>query len=147
MLKKLVIAAFLLTLVFPVMASQPAIKAAKKSNAPTFVVYYFYAQPRCMTCRAIEADTGKAVQKHFAAELKSGAIQWQAVDVGKPENKHFIKEFQLYTKSVVLVELQNGKTVRHEILQKVWELIHSPEKFDKYIQKSVEDFIMKGLGK
>ncbi len=148
MWKHIFAAVLLLTaIVVPATAADTHDTAVKKTHAPKFVVYYFYAQPRCQTCRAIEADTGKAVQKHFAKELKSGAIQWHAVDVGKPENKHFIKEFQLYTKSVVLVELRNGKTVRHQLLQKVWELIHSPVEFDQYIQKSVEDFIMKGLAK
>ena len=147
MWKHILTAALLFAMVAPATAADTHGTAVKKTHAPVIVVYYFYAQPRCQTCRAIEADTGKAVQKHFAKELKSGAIQWHAVDVGKPENKHFIKEFQLYTKSVILVESRNGKTVRHQLLQKVWELIHSPVEFDQYIQKSVEDFIMKGLAK
>jgi len=147
MLKHIFFVFFLCSLAFAGMAAEPSHEKVKSNDSPTFVVYYFYSSPRCQTCRAIEEFTGKAVQNHFANELKSGAIRWQPVDVDKAENKHFIQEFKLYTKSVVLVELRNGKTVRHELLQKVWELIHSPENFDKYIQSSVENFIMKGLSK
>ena len=147
MLKHVFSAFSLCSIAITGMAAEPSHEKVKATDSPAFVVYYFYANPRCQTCRAIESNTGKAVQKHFTSELKSGAIRWQPVDVDKAENKHFIQEFKLYTKSVVLVELRSGKTVRHELLQKVWELIHSPEKFDKYIQSSVENFVMKGLSK
>jgi len=145
MWKHWLLVALLCVLVAPVTAGEPAADHGVQAKGPTFVVYYFYAQPRCPTCRAIEADTGTIVKKHFAAELENGIVTWKTVDVGQPENKHFIQDFKLYTKSVVLVEKRDGKIVRHEILQKVWELIHQPDRFEDYVVKSVQDFMLAGV--
>lgn len=136
---------FIITLcafVLPGFAGQSKSTTTRKADSSTFVVYYFYSLPRCKTCRAIEVDTGTSVHKHFANELKSGAIQWTTLDLDKPENKHFIKDFKLYTKSVVLVEKRDGKVIRHKLLQKVWELIHQPAAFESYVVKSVQDFLL-----
>ena len=142
MWKRILFIIALCTCILPGFAAQLKNAAPKKADSPAFVLYYFYSQPRCKTCLAIETETGIAVHKNFANELKSGVLQWIVLDLDKPENKHFIKDFQLYTKSVVLVEKKGTKIVRHKLLQKVWELIHQPTAFEAYVVKSLQGFML-----
>ena len=118
-------------------------KKTNENNNTKYIVYYFMYLPRCMTCNKIENDTKTIVTSTFKDEIASGRLEFKTVDVGKKEYAHFAKDFKLYTKSVVLVEEQNGKVLRYEVLQKVWELIHSPEKYKAYVVDSVKKFIKK----
>jgi len=117
------------------------VKKGNIKNDSTYVVYYFMYLPRCATCNKIENETKKAVTVTFKNEISEGILKFKTVDVGKKENSHFKKDFQLYTKSVVLVEKVNGKIKKYQVLEKTWELIHTPEKYNSYIVGSVNKFI------
>jgi len=117
--------------------SQPA--AAE--DADRIVAYYFYAPPRCYSCVAIQAYTREAVETGFADKMKAGRLQWRTVDVSQPGNEHFIADFGLYTKSVVLVETRGGKTVRWKNLEKVWELLGDKGAFLDYVSGEVRSFM------
>lgn len=121
--------------------AKDSVKTNTNKNDSKYIVYYFMYLPRCMTCNKIEKSTKEIVFNNFKKQLDSGLVQFKTVDVGKSENAHFTKDFKLFTKSVVLVEEKDGKVVKHEVLQKVWEYIHSPEKFSPYIIDSVKNFI------
>lgn len=137
----IVLAAFLISGVS--FANGKVENQANKSSDSKFVVYYFMYLPRCMTCSKIENDTKDIVTKTFKKEIDSGNLTFKTVDIEQKENSHFKNDFQLFTKSVVLVEEKNGKVVKHQNLQKIWELIHSPEKYNTYIVDSVKQFIKK----
>ena len=59
----------------------------------------------------------EAIRGGFADELASGRLAWRVVNIDEPENKHFVQDFELVTKSLVLVEYQDGKVTRCENLQ------------------------------
>jgi hypothetical protein len=109
----------------PVAVAQPA--------ARKIVAYYFHGNVRCMTCRAIEAQTQQTLQSQFADVLKSGLLEWRVVNLDVPGNEHFIKDYQLTTRSVVLVEFKDGKQVRWLNLPHIWDLVHTPPAFSEYI--------------
>ena len=46
-------------------------------------------------------------------------------------NYHFVKDYGLYTKSVIISEEIDGKEIRWKNLPKVWEYIGSEDKFKK----------------
>ena len=112
----------------------------------TVVVYYFHGNRRCNTCRTIEAYTQEAIQSAFAEELGSGRVEWRAVNVDQPENKHFIDDFQLSTRTVVFVDIQNGAQEKWIKLEKVWELVRDRTGFFDYIQGSLADFLEESHG-
>ncbi|MFO7616170.1 MAG: hypothetical protein R6V75_02880, partial [Bacteroidales bacterium] len=43
----------------------------------------------------------------------------RVVNIDEPENRHFIQDFQLVTRSVVLAEYRDGEVVRYENLDQV----------------------------
>jgi len=120
--------------------------AGTLEESRTVVVYYFHGNRRCNTCRTIEAYTEEAVQSGFPDELGSGSIEWRAVNVDQPENSHFIDDFALSTRTVVLVDMRNGEQAKWTKLEKVWELVHDRTRFFDYIQGNLVDFLEESHG-
>ncbi|MCP4710679.1 MAG: hypothetical protein GY869_18805, partial [Planctomycetes bacterium] len=69
----------------------------------------------------------------FAEELKDGRLKWQAINVDESTNEHFVSDFELTAKSVVLVNQQDGKQASWKNLEKIWDLTGDKEKFVAYI--------------
>lgn len=105
------------------------------------VVYYFHGNSRCASCMTIEQYTRKAVEEAFASELKSSDLELKVINVETPENAHFIKDYQLYTRSVILSDVKEGKETRWKNLQKVWELLRDEQAFKDYVQMEVFDYL------
>jgi len=114
--------------------AKPAPAAAPVSDK-ALTVYYFHGTQRCMTCNRIEELTRTALESKFAAELKAGNIVFRSVNVDNPADEHFIRDFALDSKIVVM--RKDGKV---EKFPAVWTLVHDPEKFAAYIQSGVEQF-------
>ncbi len=112
-------------------------KVAPKVKAQT-VVYYFHGTSRCRTCRTIEAYADEAVKAAFAPELASGRLAWQPTNVDEPANGHFVNDYQLFTRSLVLVDGSDPK--RFKNLEKVWQLVRDKPAFLKYVQDEVRAF-------
>jgi len=105
------------------------------------IVFYFYGNVRCYTCKRIERLTKEAVKEGFGEEMKNGVVEMKAVNVQEPRNNHFIKDYRLYTKSVIVSDLKQGKEERWKNLQRVWELVRNDEAFKKYVQKEVKEYL------
>jgi hypothetical protein len=120
-----------------VAAPAMAVAAAESET----IVYYFHGNVRCATCRTIEAYADEAVHAAFAAELEDGTLEWRVVNIDEPANRHFIQDFQLVTRSVVLAEYRDGTVVRFENLDKVWQLVRDKERFLDYVQGATRVFL------
>lgn len=107
----------------------------------TVVVYYFHGNFRCASCHRIEQYTKEAVESYFGDELSSGKVVFMPVNVEERGNEHFVKDYQLYTKSVVLSLVKNGDEVRFSNLEKVWNLLGSKDKFLFYVKAEVEKYL------
>lgn len=108
------------------------------------VVYYFHTNYRCASCLKIEQYTKEAVEKYFKNELKSGKLIFKVINVEEEKNTHFINDYKLYTKSVVLSLLKNEKEVKSKNLEKVWDFLRSEQKFTDYVKQEVSLFLKKG---
>lgn len=123
-------------------AVETTVSESQTSGAsPQLVVYYFHGDRRCKTCNAIEANTKAVLDKRFAEQMKSGAVQWHVINTDKEENAHFEKDFQLLFGSVVAVRNHNGKQVAWKNLQKVWELVWDTDKFNTYLEKEFTEYL------
>ena len=101
-------------------------------------VYYFPGTTRCATCKTIEAYAHEAVASAFAPELKAGSLEWTVVNVDLPANQHFTSDFQLYTRSVVVVDAKDPK--RFKVLDRVWQLVGDKAAFQKYVEQEIRAF-------
>ena len=108
---------------------------------PKVVAYYFHTTFRCPSCRKIEKYTEGSIKDYFGKELKSGRLEYNVVNVEKKGNEHFVDDYQLYTKSVVLSLVKDGKEVKHKNLNKVWEYLGNKDTFYAYIKDEMKAFL------
>lgn len=107
------------------------------------VVYYFHGNMRCASCRKIEAYTKEALQSGFAEALQNGRLELQVINVDESANEHYVQDFQLYTRSVVLERRAGNKQQHWKNLDQIWSLIHNRTAFMAYVQKQIRN-MMKG---
>jgi len=107
----------------------------------TVTAYYFHNTHRCKTCLTIERNAKDAIQRNFSKEIASGRLKFLPLNMEEKENQHFIKEYQLYSSSLILVKFRNGKQEKWENLQQVWFLIKDMEKFYQYVRDGVSQFL------
>ena len=108
---------------------------------PVWAVYFFYNDIYCETCERLEGYALEAVQEHFQDDLDSGVLQWRSMDMTLPEYEHYAEDFELYSKSVVLVELDGAEEVRWENLEGIWDLVHDKPVYKTYIESSLTAFM------
>ncbi len=123
-------------------SSQPTAPAASPQTRPAkVVVYYFHGDFRCVSCRKLEAVSQQAVMDGFREELKRGELEWHAVNVEASENQHFISEYKLFSKSLVVVRFRNGQQTEYKTLAKAWELLRDDEALKKYVVSEVRSYL------
>ena len=141
----LVAAAVLLAASAPIPAfADDAAPAAPAVSPSHFVAYYFHGNVRCATCRKLEALSEESIRGGFPEAIASGRLEWRLINTDEPENKHFVQDFQLVTKSLVLVEEHDGEVVRSENLRLVWQLVNDHDGFVKYVRDATRTFLGEG---
>ena len=119
--------------------------AEKKAEIPSereiVIVYYFHGTYRCPSCTKIEKWSYEAIKHSFLKALKEGRLLWKPVNVDKPENRHFVKEYSLFTKSLIITEVKGEKQTKWKNLDKVWRLLRDQEKFFAYVTQKVSNYM------
>lgn len=105
------------------------------------IAYYFHTTQRCASCRAIEAYSREAIETAFADELEDGRLVWRTVNLDIKGNEHFIEDYGLYTKSLILVNETRGKPAQWKNLEKVWQLLPDKAKFLRYVQEEARAYL------
>ena len=103
--------------------------AADKIN-----VYYFYGKPRCTTCMKIENYTKSAV-----ASMNDKDVIFKGVDMDNSDNSAMVKKYNLYTKSVVISKVKNGKE-QWKNLDKIFLKAGNEQDFKNYIIMEIKTF-------
>lgn len=109
--------------------------AASKSKT---IVYYFWSNPRCISCKKIEAYTQETLNTKFSKELNNGSMEFKIIDYSKDIS--FQKKYGLYTKSVVLSKIENNKEVKSKNLDKIWIKLNNESDFKKYVETEIKNF-------
>ena len=123
-------------------AEKTADKATEIQNpAQYLVVTYFHNTARCPTCHKIEELSDETIHLYFDQQLKSGKLVWRVINVDKPENKHFIQDYQLYSKHLIVSEVKDGKEVRWKDLKDIWTNVRDDEKFENYVKTEISDWL------
>ena len=97
---------------------------------PKVIAYYFHGAARCPTCHKLEQYSREAI----GADLR-------VVNVEEKENEHYIKDYRLYTKSLILSLVIDGKETKWKNLDKIWEYAGNKQRFIDYVKSGVADFL------
>ena len=123
-------------------ADNATAKKAPTEQSKSFIAaYYFHGNFRCPTCRKMEQYSREGIEQHFAAQLKSGKLVFQPINIDEPENQHFVQDYQLVTKSLVLVKYENGKQTAWKNLPAIWQNVGNQAAFFSYVKKEVEAYL------
>jgi len=107
----------------------------------TLIAYYFHGNFRCDNCRKIEQYSREAIEKHFVEELKTKKLTFTIINTDLPENRHFIEDYQLYTRSLVIAEYKDGRQVRWKYLAKVWDYLNDKNAFYEYVKSEILNYL------
>jgi hypothetical protein len=105
------------------------------------IAYYFHGTFRCFSCHRIEEFTEGAIKEYFSLEIENGTLDYKVINMEEKNNEHFARDYQLYTKSVVLSLVEQGKEVKYKNLDKVWQYLGDKDEFYEYIKKETQSFL------
>lgn len=103
--------------------------------------YYFHGNARCATCRSLEEYGEEALRRSFAGDLAAGRLVWRPTNIDLPENRHFVQDFELKFRSLVLVEVRGGQPGRWHNLERIWELAGDREACVAYVDEETRRFV------
>jgi len=115
--------------------------AAEAPTGGTVTAYYFHGAFRCPTCHKLEEYAKEAIENNFKDALASGKLTFKIVNVESRGNKHYVADYQLYTKSLVLSLTKDGKEIRSKNLDKIWEYVRNKERYENYVRDEVTVFM------
>ena len=109
------------------------------AQANRVIAYYFHGNFRCHTCYTMEQYSKEAIEANFKDALSSGKLEFKVVNTDEPGNEHYVKDYQLYTKSLILSLIKDGKEIRSKNLTKIWEYVSKKQKFFDYVSEEVNN--------
>jgi hypothetical protein len=137
-LKKIIYFGFLFALLFGVSSFSFAQEIRPDSKV---IAYYFHGTMRCPTCHKLEQYSKEAIEMNFKDALASGKLEFKVVNVEDKGNEHFVEEYQLYTKALILSLVKDGREVKLMNLDKIWEYVGNKQKFLDYVKSGVANFL------
>ena len=123
----------------PATQTTPATKPGAATDR--VIVYYFHATRRCRTCLGIQATIQKTINERFSAELASGTVSVQEVNIELPENKHFVKDYNVSFSSMIVVAHKGQTTLKWENCEKIWPLAHNEPELTGYVEQKIRAYL------
>ena len=118
-----------------------ATQAGEDAKDAHVVAYYFHGTFRCPTCHKLEQYSKEAIEINFKDALASGKLEFKVINVEDKGNEHYTKDYQLYTKSLILSLVKEGKETKWINLDKIWEYVGTKEIFIDYVKSGIADLL------
>lgn len=115
--------------------------ANKDTSSVTVFASYFHGNKRCATCRKLEGYSDEALRVAFEEELRDSTLIWRTINYDQKENEHYLKDYSLYTKALILSRVKDGTEVEWKNLSKIWELVGNKDEYLKYVQEETRAFL------
>ena len=110
-------------------------------DGPQVIMTYFLSGTRCESCKTIEALSQETAETDFPNELASNQLIYRVVDTDKPTDHHYVKDYELTSKTVVLSRRLNGKENDWKDMDKVWDHLDDPQAFRTYLGEQVRAYL------
>ena len=115
--------------------------AGEDKSSGKVIAYYFHGSFRCPTCYKLEQYSKEAIETNFKDALASGKLEFKVINVEDKSNEHYGKDYQLYTKSLILALVKDGKEIKWKNLDKIWEYVGNKQRFIDYVKNGVADLL------
>jgi hypothetical protein len=109
-------------------------------EGPQVVMTYFLIGSRCASCRKIEALARETSEKDFSAELASGKLIFRVIDTAEAANRHYLDDYKLSSKTVVISRRIDGRETAWQDMQKVWDFLDDPPAYHAYLGERIREY-------
>jgi hypothetical protein len=119
----------------------PIAQAAADIKGAHAVAYYFHGTFRCRTCHKLEQYSREAIETNFKDALVSGKLEFKVINVEDRGNEHYARDYQLYTKSLILSLVNDGEELKWINLDKIMKYVGDKQRFFDYVKSGAADFL------
>jgi hypothetical protein len=112
-----------------------------QSPSTKVIAYYLHGAMRCPTCHKLEQYSKEAIESNFKDALASGKLEFKVVNWEDKGNEHYARDYQLYTKSLILSLVRHAKETKWKNLDKIWEYVGNQQRFSDYVKNEVADLL------
>lgn len=113
----------------------------KDPNSLEVLVYYLHNNTRCINCIRFEKYTKDVINDVFADQVKEGKIALKILNYELSEYSHYVEDYKLVTKAVIVVKMDKGRQTGWKNLDKIWVLVNDEKAFKKYITDEVANYL------
>ncbi len=99
----------------------------------------FHSTHRCMTCKAIEANTKFTLDTYFSKDLKDGNITFQVINVDAKENEKLVEKFEASGTSLFLNVIKDGKEKHIDLTEFAFMEGNNQDVFSKQLKAKIEN--------
>ncbi|OFZ22573.1 MAG: hypothetical protein A2202_01885 [Bdellovibrionales bacterium RIFOXYA1_FULL_36_14] len=102
---------------------------------------YFHGTNRCHTCNLMEGYIRDVLKDSFDKEIKDGLLSFESVNVDEASNQHYIQNYQLQSISFFLSLKKDGKEIKFQNVDQIWQLARNESQFKSYIKSEIKRFL------
>ncbi len=142
---KRVITVFLLVFIASVFVSHIVLSFREREAATVpdgINVLFFHAGTRCSTCIHLEKLIRKQLDGSFRADLDTEKVRFFPLPYDAPETRGIAERFHVGTISLILLEQENGKTVRcRDLSKQIWKNNGDDKKMNEMLSDEFRNFL------
>lgn len=99
----------------------------------------FHSTHRCMTCKAIEANTKFTLDKYFAKDVSNGNITFQVINVDEKENEKLAEKFEASGTALFLNVIKDGQEKHIDLTEFAFMEGNDQDAFSKELKVKIEN--------
>jgi len=79
--------------------------------------------------------------RNICGSAQKRELVFKVINMDRPENQHFINDYSLYTRSLVIAEFKGTTQVRWKNLAEVWNNLDDQEAFYYYVKTEIQKYM------
>jgi hypothetical protein len=119
----------------------PAAEELPQVEGDQVIMTYFISGTRCESCETIETLARETAEKDFPDALSNKSLVFRVIDTGDASRHHYIKDYQLTSKTVILSHRVQGKETEWSDMSKVWDLLDDGPAFHAYLGEQIQKYL------
>lgn len=121
--------------------STPIGAATEMAQGKVVDALYFHGANRCYTCNLMEGYIRDVIAADYALQEREGKLRFQSLDVQDPQNQHYVQQYQLTSISLFFSLKDQGKELKFENIDRIWQLAGSEAEFKNYIRSELKKYL------
>ncbi len=104
------------------------------------LILQFHRTQRCKFCTNMENHTRETLNTYFLEDIRDKKIVFRTVDMEQPKYKSLIKKYNIFTSSIVLIDVFENKELRWELVPEAWRQTNKKQKFIEMLRLKIDEF-------